>query len=483
MKSTIYKTYDQSGDEMLKSKIRDLTFQTLKNTINSIQTLTFLHNILNSEENRDLKMRLSLEQNLINLRNNYLHKTTETHTNLLTSLIDVRKKLAMDPDSGHIGSEIDGLMNMVRQNWDSRSVDPEQLRDNLTDILRIVDPDASAIPRVVSKQTYDARKKENLRRSSIGDQNYISVGNENFGTIKSQYNPNMSNLHSTNHQTPFNGSIGLGESSIMNHEPRITANLPGNLHVSPRISSTHINHNPGIGTTITTSVGNIITPLPHSPAKQKIGKPRYFRLDDNGNRVEIDGPLQTIGTPNRINNSGSIIRRSPLGTSSIPQVNIATNNSAFSTHHYSRSPRISHSGINMTPQRRPMGMSPLTPSRMITPNTPPPVIHKAYPPSSPLRIFPKTPRMTPGRVISQPSMERRVVFHSPTSGSNKVKVMSPGGRLIRIEGQNGFGGSEQKPMSEDIKIMVTDAKEDFSNPEIETFDCDDCKFYFFLIYF
>lgn len=92
MKSNIHKSYDQSGDDMLKSKLRDLTFQTLKNTINSIQTLTFLHYILNTEENREAKMRLSLEQNLINLRNNYLHKTTETHTNLLTSLIEIRKK-------------------------------------------------------------------------------------------------------------------------------------------------------------------------------------------------------------------------------------------------------------------------------------------------------------------------------------------------------------------------------------------------------
>lgn len=211
----------------------------------------------------------------------------------------------MDPNSSQLGSEVDGLMNKIRQNWDSRTVDPEEMRDNLTDILRIVDPDAAAIPRVMSKQTYDARKNNNhLHLSSIGDinKNYISVGNENFGTGNSGYNPNVSTINSHHAQTPFNGGLGMGESSIMHNETRMTARLPGPSHISPRISTTHVSHSPGVGTTITTSVGNIVTPL--SPSKgQPIGKPRYYRLDENGNRVEIDGPLQTIGTPNRLNNS------------------------------------------------------------------------------------------------------------------------------------------------------------------------------------
>lgn len=482
MKSTIYKEFEQSGDEMLKSKLRDLTFQTLKNTINSIEALAFLHSLLNTEEHREAKMRLSLEQNLITMRNSYLQKTAENHTGLLNALIDIRKKIAMDSNFHTLGSEVDEFMKKVRHNWDSRTVDPEELRDNLTDILRIVDPDASSIPRVMSKQAYQARQNGNLGHSHLGEvnKNYISVGNENFGTQNSNYNPNMSTLQSNRvGQTPFNGS--LGESSMMRNENRLTTNFQGGSHIGPRISSTHINHTPGLGTTITTSVGNVITPLKSfSPKKEHIGKPKYYRLDDNGNRIEIDGPLQTIGTPNRMAHSN--IRPSPLGNSSIPQINIATNNSAFSTHPYSRSPRVSHSTVNMTPQRRPMGITPLTPSQMITPNTPPPGVRGAYNYTSPLRIFPHTPRIhkQEGNNHFNP-LEKRVTFQSPNSGLRKVKVFSPGGRIIRIEGDNGYELStahheETKPMSEEVKIMVADAKEDFSNPEVEIFDCDDCKF-------
>lgn len=470
--NSIHKPYKEIQDETLKSKLRDLTFQTLKNTINSIDTLVFLHKLLNSPENSDAKMRLGLEENLINLRNRTLQKTSENQSDLLGHLMSLRKRLGMDASSYQLGLEVDEHMAKMRRSWDARVVNPEEMRDNLTDILRIVDPDAAPVPRVVSKNSFGG-----MNGGDVVNKNYISVGNENFGTQNSAFNANVSTIQSSRiGQTPFNGSL-RGSNMI----PSDVRRAEGMGNFSPRASTTRVTHvSPSIRTTVTHTIGNIVQPGKPlaqnqigetarnlTPSRKQIGKPRYYRLDDNGNRVEIDGPPQPMGTPSRVRSS--MIGTSPIRNAKPPLVNISTHNSAFNTQNLNRSPnRLRHSNINMTPQRRPMGMAPLTPSRMITPNTPPPALAtRAYPTTSPLRIFPQTPnRMTPSRV-SQIGISNTIIGN-PHSQKPYTQVGGVRASAIRPE--------QTKGISQDARIMLADAKEDFSNPEIELFDCHDCKF-------
>lgn len=69
-----------------------------------------------------------------------------------------------------------------------------------------------------------------------------------------------------------------------------------------------------------------------------------------------------------------------------------------------------------------------------------------------------------------------MVYTSPTTGQKKIRILGPNEEI----GVGQFGGMTSRSgmtavEDEEIKTMIMDAKEDFSDPIEEIFDCDDCK--------
>jgi hypothetical protein len=72
MQSDIYQNYDHSGDDATKTKLKDLTYQIMKNAVSMVEMAVGAHKIINDQENAEFKNRNAMEQHLINLRNGFL---------------------------------------------------------------------------------------------------------------------------------------------------------------------------------------------------------------------------------------------------------------------------------------------------------------------------------------------------------------------------------------------------------------------------
>jgi hypothetical protein len=196
--------------------------------------------------------------------------------------------------------------------------------------------------------------------------------------------------------------------------------------------------------------------------------PKYYRIDEHGNRIQIDKPV--AGTPIRRSNS---VLSHPI------------------THSPHRSPI--RTTLPKSPSQPLLGMT-MTPSR-----------------SQPTLLS----------TVGTPGPERRMLFTDPQTGQKMIKVTSPGGRtVLKIEpyrdshSPSGINRSSYSPsgqynltqpstgfvrpvlpsqtttlrtgripttsdnISMQARRMIDDATSDFANPEIEDFDCDDCKIWF-----
>lgn len=142
MQSDIYQHYEASGEEGTKMKLKDLTYQVLKNAVSMVEVAMGAHQILNSQENVEFKQRNAIEQHLIGLRNDFLTHTISSNTVIMNSINNFRNVVVANEDSSHIGRQLNNITNNIQNEWNKNSVNPTKLRDKLTDLLRIVDPES-----------------------------------------------------------------------------------------------------------------------------------------------------------------------------------------------------------------------------------------------------------------------------------------------------------------------------------------------------
>jgi hypothetical protein len=74
----------------------------------------------------------------------------------LNNYSNFRNTVAQHENSANIGRGLNDITTKVQNDWNGGAVDPSKLRDKLTDLLRILDPQAQPVPRVMTRQAYDA---------------------------------------------------------------------------------------------------------------------------------------------------------------------------------------------------------------------------------------------------------------------------------------------------------------------------------------
>lgn len=218
---------------------------------------------------------------------------------------------------------------------------------------------------------------------------------------------------------------------------------------------------------------NPTTPLNNRTNDYVPSAPKYYRIDENGNRIPMENPTlnnmkKSMGSRNNslspINHpypsvSGEI--RKPLGTIQDP--------------------------ANISPIPRTTSMHHLTPNRIQ---------------SSPFLHPTKSTQNLQSPNIQQ---EKRVITTDPLTGAKTVKVFTPrGGNFLRVEpvdmrsrGSSSFtrtptsiphllGNNPVLPLGNILdpqtKRMIDDAKNDFSTPIIEDFEVTDCKYNSLIIF-
>jgi len=73
----------------------------------------------------------------------------------------------------------------LKNDWGKDSINPEVLRDNLTDLLRVVDPGSQAIPRVMTRKAFEGQNNLSNHR------NLVKNGNPHFSRNPSFMNNNL----------------------------------------------------------------------------------------------------------------------------------------------------------------------------------------------------------------------------------------------------------------------------------------------------
>jgi len=124
MKGAIYNAYERSGEATIKSKIRDLTFQILKNAIASTKLLTNLHSELLNKNGQEPTSQHQIIEELTHYRNDTAAMNFENHKNLLESLARIQTRIGSMPNMVSTAQEINKLGEEVRDDWNSAGVNP-----------------------------------------------------------------------------------------------------------------------------------------------------------------------------------------------------------------------------------------------------------------------------------------------------------------------------------------------------------------------
>jgi hypothetical protein len=106
MQSEIYQNFDACGEESTKLKLRDITFQVLKNAVSLVEVSTAVHKILNSQENIAFKQKNAIEQHLITLRNEFLTYSINSNSVITSTLNNFRNSIVTYEDSSTIANSL-----------------------------------------------------------------------------------------------------------------------------------------------------------------------------------------------------------------------------------------------------------------------------------------------------------------------------------------------------------------------------------------
>lgn len=76
-------------------------------------------------------------------------------------------------------------------------------------------------------------------------------------------------------------------------------------------------------------------------------------------------------------------------------------------------------------------------------------------------------------------IERKLIFRDPQTGARMMKVCTPNGTIKRVECLDDIVQQDlpvNNDLDEETEMMIRDAKIEFGDPDIEEFNCDECKF-------
>ena len=82
-------------------------------------------------------------------------------------------------------------------------------------------------------------------------------------------------------------------------------------------------------------------------------------------------------------------------------------------------------------------------------------------------------------------IERKLIFRDPHTGARMMKVCTPNGTIKRVECLDEIVEPDvpvNHDLDDETEMMIRDAKVEFGDPDIEEFNCDECKI-LFLKYF
>jgi hypothetical protein len=129
----------------------------MKNAVSMVQIVMGAHKVLNKPENAEFKQKTAMEQHLIAMRNDYLTQSINSNNAVIKGLSDFRSAVQTGENSGNISRELNDISTNIQNSWNKSSSSPTGLRDKLTDLLRIIDPSSSGVPRVMSRAAYNAQ--------------------------------------------------------------------------------------------------------------------------------------------------------------------------------------------------------------------------------------------------------------------------------------------------------------------------------------
>jgi hypothetical protein len=78
-----------------------------------------------------------------------------------------------------------------------------------------------------------------------------------------------------------------------------------------------------------------------------------------------------------------------------------------------------------------------------------------------------------------PVVERNLIFRDPETGARMLKVCTPNGTIKRVECLDDFEEPAlvvNNDLDVETEMMIRDAKIEFGEPDVEEFNCDECKY-------
>lgn len=147
MKGLLHNLYNQAGDYQTKNKVQEITHSIIKNAVNAVMALSAIHKISNLESLNNFKNEALLEEKMMNFRNTLISKGAQDHMLIVNLLEKAKLGIGGSHEAKIFRNEIDGIGALIRSNWEKRFIDLDFLRDAVSDILKILDPNSPSLPR------------------------------------------------------------------------------------------------------------------------------------------------------------------------------------------------------------------------------------------------------------------------------------------------------------------------------------------------
>ena len=134
MANTILLSNDfMNGSQQATQKIIEISRNILKACHNNLVALIESHRVLNSPSYEDLKSRHNLEEKLIEMRNSFISKSAQNHMFLIGMIEEMKVKSKESAECANLRQEFDFINKKIRKNWENKNVSFEALISSLSD--------------------------------------------------------------------------------------------------------------------------------------------------------------------------------------------------------------------------------------------------------------------------------------------------------------------------------------------------------------
>lgn len=299
----------------------------------------------------------------------------------------------------------------------------------------------------------------NPKRSTIHDPNRSTYNRTSMGTtIHSFANSNISQ-YPPNKESVY---VTPTTATTTNYPQRSIGTISNGTRIVNQPQNNIIIEDNGMPTTFKKS---IVGTQPGSPGNRYVVNNETFTNPVTYNQPRIYNPSNTITSVpvNTVNHNGTYIRN-PIQNGVV----LSPQGSPIRSNIVRVNPTINPVVNNITP-----GIQRVVPVNQIIPNQQ--VIAAPVIPSNTL---------VTGNTYVSPVVERKLIYVDPVTGARMMKVCTPEGTIKRVEVLDQVPEPVKyvnNDLDDDTSQMIRDAKREFSDPEIEEFECDDCKL--FIIFF